>query len=290
MYKLIEFLRRTYVVLLFVLIQAIALYVYSGSTSYTRAKILSQTVGLTGGVQGLIADVKSYFGLSSQNEVLARRVAELENELDIYRQQEAAAELAAVTLTLSDEESAEPVRQYEYDVARVISNSINSPHNYITLNKGTAQGITPNMGVVTPDGCMVGYTIACSENYSVVMPMLNVDFRNSGKLEGDNRIGAIVWNGVDPSHVTMNELPDYAQPSVGEEVYGSGLSHYFPVDMKVRIGYVESFTKGRNQTTFDVVVHLATDFASLDYVVLVRNKSFDEVTQLEQSVKQTEKK
>lgn len=287
MYRLIEFIRRIYVVLLFVLIQAIALSVYSSSTHYTRAKLISRAMGITGGVQGIIADVDHYFGLNEQNEMLARRVAELENQMDIYRQ--------AVDTLLSSEQvrmaiteaTAQQLQHYRYITARVVANTINRPHNYITLDKGTAQGVEPNMGVITPDGNMVGYVVDCSEHYAVVMPIINIDFRGGGKLdiEGDteNRIGSISWDGRDASRVTMSDLLEYANPKAGDKV--SSNSHYFPPMMKVNVGEVESISKSKNKNTYEVVLRLATDFSSLDHLILVHNERFKEVTELEGKMK-----
>lgn len=287
MYRLIEFIRRIYVVLLFVLIQAIALSVYSSSTHYTRAKLISRAMGITGGVQGIIADVDHYFGLNEQNEMLARRVAELENQMDIYRQ--------AVDTLLSSEQvrmaiteaTAQQLQHYRYITARVVANTINRPHNYITLDKGTAQGVEPNMGVITPDGNMVGYVVDCSEHYAVVMPIINIDFRGGGKLdiEGDteNRIGSISWDGRDASRVTMSDLLEYANPKAGDKV--SSNSHYFPPMMKVNVGEVESISKSKNKNTYEVVLRLATDFSSLDHLILVHNERFKEVTDLESKLK-----
>lgn len=287
MYRLIEFIRRIYVVLLFVLIQAIALSVYSSSTHYTRAKLISRAMGITGSVQGIIADVDHYFGLNEQNEMLARRVAELENQMDIYRQ--------AVDTLLSSEQvrmaiteaTAQQLQHYRYITARVVANTINRPHNYITLDKGTAQGVEPNMGVITPDGNMVGYVVDCSEHYAVVMPIINIDFRGGGKLdiEGDteNRIGSISWDGRDASRVTMSDLLEYANPKAGDKV--SSNSHYFPPMMKVNVGEVESISKSKNKNTYEVVLRLATDFSSLDHLILVHNERFKEVTDLENKLK-----
>lgn len=287
MYRLIEFIRRIYVVLLFVLIQAIALSVYSSSTHYTRAKLISRAMGITGGVQGIIADVDHYFGLNEQNEMLARRVAELENQMDIYRQ--------AVDTLLSSEQvrmaiteaTAQQLQHYRYITARVVANTINRPHNYITLDKGIAQGVEPNMGVITPDGNMVGYVVDCSEHYAVVMPIINIDFRGGGKLdiEGDteNRIGSISWDGRDASRVTMSDLLEYANPKAGDKV--SSNSHYFPPMMKVNVGEVESISKSKNKNTYEVVLRLATDFSSLDHLILVHNERFKEVTDLESKLK-----
>lgn len=287
MYRLIEFIRRIYVVLLFVLIQTIALSVYSSSTHYTRAKLISRAMGVTGGVQGVIADVDHYFGLNEQNEMLARRVAELENQLDIYRQVIDTLQSNEAVKQSITEATAQQLQHYRYVTARVVVSTINRPHNYITLDKGTAQGVEPNMGVITPDGNMVGYVVECSESYAIVMPLINVDFRGGGKLdiEGDseNRIGSLSWDGKDASRVTMSDLLEYANPKAGDKVLGN--SHYFPPMMRVNVGEVESISKSKNKNTYEVVLRLATDFSDLDHLILVYNERYKEVTELESKMK-----
>ena len=289
MYRLIEFIRRIYVVLLFVLIQTIALSVYSSSTHYTRAKLISRAMGLTGGVDGVIASVQQYFGLNAKNEILALRVAELENQLDIYRQAVDTLQNREEALARINEATARQLLHYRYMTARVITSTINSPHNFITLDKGEVDGVVNNMGVITPEGDMVGYVIDCSEHYAVVMPLINIDFRGGGRLDIDgdseNRIGAISWDGKDASRVKMTDLFEYANPKAGDKV--SSTSHYFPPMMRVNVGKVESIAKSKNQNTYEVVLRLAANFSSLDHLILVHNGRFDEVTSLEEKVNPT---
>lgn len=81
MYKLIEFLRRIYVVVLFVVFEAIAIGYYAHSSNYTQAKLLTRSNQVVGGVNGVFADIRSYFTLGRENERLLGRVAALEEEL-----------------------------------------------------------------------------------------------------------------------------------------------------------------------------------------------------------------
>ena len=61
MYKLIEFLRRIYVAVLFVVFEAIAIGYYAHSSNYTQAKLLtrSQARESLGGLSRLINDEES---------------------------------------------------------------------------------------------------------------------------------------------------------------------------------------------------------------------------------------
>ncbi len=286
MYKLIEFLRRIYVVLLFVVIEAIALYCYAQSTYYTQAKILARASSVVGGLQGAAFGVRHYFTLRGENQVLAEKVAQLESELEYYRQSAALEEEQSIDSEI-DSVLMHSLVQYRYLTARVIANTINRRNNFITLNKGRIHGVTANMGVVTPDGDMVGYVAACSDRYSVVVSLLNEDFSTGGKVVGDenNYVGTVAWQGGNPYVVHMTDLSKYADVEVGDEVIGSGTSHYFPSNLNVRIGYVEEMELNPNQTYYDVVVRLSADLSRLNNVILVENFDFSEVTALETSVK-----
>ena len=283
MYKLIEFIRRIYVVLLFILIETIALNYYARSSFYTQAKILAHANSVTGALQQSIFSLRHYFTLSSENEMLAQRVAELENALTIYREQERQMQTDTLTMAAMDSTMLASLAQYRYTTARVISNTINSSHNFITLNRGRQHGVLVDMAVVTPDGAMVGYVLECSERYSIVMPMLNTEFRTSGKISGDEHFGSISWNGTSPHRVQMSELTKYSEFEIGDEVIASGLSQYFPEG--VRIGYVESLKENENHTSYDVEIRLAADMTRLSNVILIENTNYTEIYELENATR-----
>lgn len=282
MYKLIEFLRRIHVVLLFIIIEAIALNYYAHSSFYTQAKILSRANSVVGGLQRSVFSVKHFFALRSENEILSARVAELENNLAAYREREANMATDTLTMAQIDSTFVEQLTQYSYLPARIISNTINRNRNFITLNRGRQHGITEDMAVITPDGSMVGYVVGCSDRYSVVISILNGDFTTSGKISGDEHFGSITWNGHSPHKVQMSELTKYAEFEEGAPVVSSGLSHIFPEGVK--IGFVESFTENENQTSFDVVVRLAADMTKISNVLVISNNGYVEATELEQEV------
>ena len=283
MYKLIEFLRRIHVVLLFIIIEAIALNYYAHSSFYTQAKILSRANSVVGGLQRSVFSVKHFFTLRSENEMLSARVAELEHSLAAYREREA--NMATDTLSMAQIDSAfvEQLTQYSYTPARIISNTINRNRNYITLNRGRQHGITEDMAVISPDGSMVGYIVGCSDRYSVAISILNDKFTTSGKIVGDDHFGSITWNGRSPHKVQMSELTKYAEFEVGAPVVSSGLSHIFPEGVK--IGYVESFSENENQTSFDVVVRLAADMTKVSNVLVISNNGYIEATELEEAAR-----
>ena len=60
MYKLIEFIRSTYVVVLFVLLEAIMIGHYARSTHYARARLLAKATQVVGGSEHALAGIRRY--------------------------------------------------------------------------------------------------------------------------------------------------------------------------------------------------------------------------------------
>lgn len=292
MYRLVEFIRRSYVTLLFLLLETAAVTVYMQSTPYTRARLLARFYSFTGGIASAEADVESYFSLARENGILTARVAALESEMATLKIQyenalTANAPNASQNMQPSQHDggglTAEPAEAWtaaaRYMAARVVSNSINRTHNYLILNKGRADGVHEGMSVATPGGAVAGYVLECSEHYCAAMSILNTSFRSSGKIEGSEFSGSIEWQGLNPYEVTMSEVSKYADIAVGQRIVTTGFSSYFLPDMP--IGVVESFEMDASDTFYTAVVRLEADMSSLHNVLIIENPSRNEINELE---------
>lgn len=271
MQKLILFIKRVYVPLLFIIFEIVALRYYAHSSSYAEARLLTASNRIVGGVYGSISGIGDYFGLRRENRLLLDEVARLNNELTRYRENEA--------YQLLDSLGSEIETKYTYMTARVIRNSVGRMRNFITLNKGLRDGVETDMAVLTPSGAMVGYVISCSERYAVCISILNVDFNASGKLAGDGHSGSIYWDGKSTENVQMHELSKYAAVEVGDTVVSTGYSHFFPED--VAIGYVTSVSADQTTSSYDLELRLAADMTRLNDVVLIKNVDLYELEALE---------
>ncbi len=205
---------------------------------------------------------------------LLARVAELEERLARYDEAENYARLDSYLQDIGES-------KYHFATATVVGNSVNRSRNLLTLNRGRRDGVTEEMGVLSPDGAMVGYVVACTERYSVAMSVLNTSFRASGKLVGSDYFGSVYWDGVDPHVVVLGDLSKYAEPRPGQEVVTAGFSQFFPAE--VLIGWVESAELNETGTAYTVRVRLAAEISRLSDVVLVCNRDQYEIRDLEQS-------
>lgn len=274
MHKLIEFIRSVYVVVLFVVLEALAVSYYAHSTNYTQARLLARSTRLVGGVHDFFAGIGHYFSLGRENRLLLDRVTRLEERLAQYEEAATAARLDSYMQDIGES-------KYRFAVASVVSNSTNRLQNLLTLNRGLRDSIQTEMAVLSPDGAMVGYVVACTDRYSVALSVLNTSFRASGKLADSDYSGSICWDGLDPHVVVLDELSKYADPKPGDEVVTTGFSQYFPPD--VLIGWVESATLNETRTAYTVRVRLAAELSRLSDVVLVGNRDLYEIRALQQS-------
>lgn len=270
MQKLLLFIRKTGVAIIFIILEIIAIRCYAYSTPYTQARLLVWSNAVVGYVHSAFAGVSNYFTLRKENIRLTEHIATLENRI------------RTLEASLPDEKiHIEGVLQrYEYMPARVIASTTNRSRNFITLNKGFSDGVSADMAVMTPEGYAVGVVVDCSENFAVAKTLLNVDFRIGGLLAEDGSHGSVVWSGGDTQIIDFVELSKYAKVKEGDLVRAAGFSHYFPSEAV--IGNIEKVSLASNGTSYNCKVRLAADMGRLYNVVLVRNTGAGEAQALEE--------
>ena len=273
MQKLLLFIRKTGVAIVFVILEIVAIRCYAYSTPYTQARLLVWSNSVVGAVHSTFAGISNYFALRKENIRLTEHIAMLENRI---RTLEASLPEAKVHVE-------GVLQRYEYVPAKVISSTTNRSRNFITLDKGFRDGVSADMAVMTPEGYAVGVVVDCSENFAVAKTLLNVDFRIGGVLAGEGSHGSVVWRGGDTQIIDFVELSKYAKVKEGDLVRAAGFSHYFPSEAV--IGNIERFELAENGTSYNCKVRLTADMVRLFNVVLVRNTSAGEAQELEERVK-----
>ncbi len=219
-------------------------------------------------------NVTSYFDLREINGDLNRRNAELQAE--IVRMQETIDRLREQnftdTLTLDS-----GVRHFDFIVAHVINNSISHPFNYLTINKGSSDGIKPELGVIDRNG-VVGIVSTTGAHSARVISLLNPHFRLSCKIKRSDYFGSLVWDGANPSEALLEELPRHTVFEPGDTIVTSGYSAVFPSGLPV--GVIIGADTDRNQNFFTLRVRLLADFTTLGNVQVVINNQAEEIRAL----------
>ena len=219
-------------------------------------------------------NVTSYFDLREINGDLNRRNAELQAE--IVRMQETIDRLREqnFTDTLAIDSG---VRHFDFIVAHVINNSISHPFNYLTINKGSSDGIKPELGVIDRNG-VVGIVSTTGAHSARVISLLNPHFRLSCKIKRSDYFGSLVWDGANPSEALLEELPRHTVFEPGDTIVTSGYSAVSPSGLPV--GVIIGADTDRNQNFFTLRVRLLADFTTLGNVQVVINNQAEEIRAL----------
>ena len=166
-----------------------------------------------------------------------------------------------------------PQSQYDYILSRVISNSISLQHNYITINKGTEDGVVSEMGVVDQNG-VVGIVNVMGKKSSRVISLLNPNLRLSCKVKGSDYFGSLVWDGKSPNYAILEEMPRHVEFEKGDTIVTSGYSAVFPEGLNV--GVIENQLTSGGDNFYSLRVRLLSDFSHLSTVRLIKNNMKEE--------------
>ena len=258
--------------LLFLLLEFIAYALVFRHNSYQRAGFLNSSNAMAGSVYGLFNNLTGYIRLRSINEELS-----LENA--ILRSQSLSARENLI-LNRNQILNKDFRQKYEYFSCKALNNSVNHRNNYLTLNRGSAQGIKPDMAVISSLG-VVGMIKDVSENFSSVMSVLHKDSRISSKIKKDGAIGPLMWEGEDYHLATLKDIPTHVKLSKGDTIITSQYSSSFPEG--ILIGTVEGFERKPGETFYTVSVRLSNDFSKLNYLFVVTNLMKEEQDALEKT-------
>lgn len=269
---------------LFIAYVVAALALLVGNNPYQHHIYLTSAGAFTSAVYKASNSVYSYFDLREINEDLNQRNADLQSQLIAMQQQLDDYKNIVLADTLQMPDS---LKQYDFIVAHVISNSIAKPYNYITLNKGELDGVRPEMGVVDRNG-VVGIVNVVGPHSSRVISLLNSNLHISCRLKGNSSFGSLVWEGGNPEVAELQELPRHTVFQPGDTVVTSGYSGVFPPG--IMVGTVMADTDKKNENFFTLKIKLSTDFTTLSNVQIVLNHQRQEHAKLEQADYKTEKK
>lgn len=262
------------VLIVYVTVSCLLLF---NSDPYRQHVWLTSAASVSGAIYQVGHNVTSFFSLREVNDDLNRRNAVLEAEVANLREEIARMKLAGFTDTMPTPDS---VAHFNFIVANVINNSVHHPYNYITIDKGSNDGIRPEMGVIDHSG-VVGTVSAVGPRFSRVISLLNPNFRLSCKIKGSEHFGSLVWDGEDPSRAMLEELPRHTVFSPGDTVVTSGYSSVFPAGLPV--GVILPDDRNHSENFFTLPVELFADFTRLSNVQVVVNNHREELMSVEEN-------
>ena len=280
MKNLFRLIYRYHVVFLFLLLETLSLSIVVTYNNYQRATFFDSSNFFVGTLYEGFSSFMQIFDFKQVNIKMAEENALLRTALQehLLRTGKGAYRSSDSIFLPGIARDSSKKAIYRFLTARVINNSINQQHNFITLNKGRHDGVKTDMGVIA-NGQVVGLVTNVSENFSKVISMLNSRWKISAKIKRNDYYGSLSWDGKDYRRVQLNEIPYHVPVQNGDTVVTTGYTSSFPEGLA--IGVISDFSIGTGSNFYKIEVTPAADFKNLVIVGLVENKQLNEIKQLE---------
>ncbi|MBQ7470999.1 MAG: rod shape-determining protein MreC [Prevotella sp.] len=271
MQNLLAFLAKYNHWFLFLLLEVVCAVLLFQYNSYQGSVWFSSANFVSGKAYEARANMESYFALATLNEQLTARNVVLEHQVEkLSRQLEALRTDAGAGIPAALKDSLD---QFHLIPAKVVSNETHHPGNLITIDKGSADGVRVDMGVVCGTG-IVGIVYLVSTHYSVVIPVLNSKSNISCKIQGRDYFGYLHWNGGSSRIAYVDDVPRHAHFRLKDKIVTSGYSSVFPPGLMV--GKILHVFNSPDGLSFRLQVELSTDFGRLRDVCVIDDATMNE--------------
>lgn len=274
MRNLLEFLAKYNHWFVFVALEVVCLVLLFRYNSYQGSVWFSSANVVAGKVYELDAAVKNYFSLTKINEQLNRRNLYLEQQI---RRLSEHVKTSTGDSTWVERTQAEVLKDYKLIPAKVITNSLDKRDNFITIDKGLADGVRKDMGVACGNG-VVGVVYMASAHYAVVIPVLNSKSNVSVTIRKRGYYGYLHWTGGAADLAYVDDVPRHARFALGDLVETSGYSSIFPPG--IIVGQILHVYNSSDGLSYRIQVKLTTDFGNLRDVCVIDNTAMEERIEL----------
>lgn len=277
MQALIDLLINSKHWLLFLLLEAFSLLFLFSYNGYQKSVFFTTANDVVGTTYNVISGITSYLHLQDENRALEAANERLRQQVYELKQQVAA-----------QADSVKPLkhlpRSYEVVNAQVVNMTLHKANNLMTIDKGEADGIRPEMGVVCSQG-VVGIVYMTSRHYSLVMPLLNVNSKVSCRLRHSEYFGFLTWKRGQADVAYATSIPRHAKVRKKDIVETNGYSDIFPPGLP--IGCVQRIGDSADGMSYMLRVKLFANFATLRNVSVITNYRSPERHQLEEQADQS---
>ena len=280
MRNLFNFLIRYSVLFLFLFLEIISFTLIVKNQGYQKSVFLSSSNGVVAEMYEWSNGVVEFFklraandNLSEENTALKNQVIQLQNQLETLKPR----------VKDSIRFQIPPEMEYRFIAAKVINCSTNKLQNSITLNKGSRDGVQPDMGVVSDEG-VVGIVKVVNEKNSVVIPILNPRIEINCKFKRTNYTGPLKWEGDDYRYANLNDIARHVELTLGDTIITSGFTSTFPEGIPV--GYIEDFKIKESDAYCKIKVKLAVNFRTLSHVKVINYLNYKEQKDLEKKAEE----
>lgn len=269
MRNLLDFLSRHNHWFVFVLLEVISAVLLFRYNSYQGSVWFSSANAVSGKLFEWNSAVEQYFSLIDVNEQLTQRNIYLEREVEQLREK---LRTATRDSSLVEKMQKNVIAGLQTIPAKVVSSSLDKANNFITIDKGSLDGVKKDMGVICGTG-VVGIVYLTSDHYSVIIPVLSQQSSISCAIKGRGYFGYLKWTGGSPASAYVDDIPRHAHFKLGEYVVTSGYSSVFPPG--IFVGRIKHVYNSENGMSYRLKVDLSTDFTRLRDVCVINDTEMD---------------
>lgn len=258
----------------FIALEVYCFYLIVQNNKFQNASALNASNAIVAKSMEGVNYVKEYIHLKDDNAALAADNARLRSSM-----KEAFYDKDTLLTTVNDTVNQQ---QYNYFTAKVINNSVKRRNNYLTLDKGSIEGVKPEMAVICSDG-IVGIVQQVSPHFCTVMSVLHKKSSISAKIKRNDFFGALIWEGGSPFYASLKEIDKTVPVQKGDTIITTAFSSVFPEG--IMIGRVTDSRVAAGSNFHDIEVKLSTQFQKLSHVYIVNNILKEEQRSLESNNK-----
>ena len=261
MQNLIRFFRMYNVLIIFLLLQAYSINLYLNNNSFQNTLVINNVNNYKGKLYSISNNISDYFSLKDINKLLLEENNKLHNLLSSQKS------------NFSQNE-----KKMKFISGKIVNNSVHKRNNFITLNKGKKHGIITGMGVICESG-VLGIVHSTTENYCLIISILNKESAISISLKRQNNYGSLKWNGFNYKKANIESIPNHVKIQLGDTIITNGYSTIFPAG--INIGTIDYFKKNDKTGNQDITINLFTDFNNIKYAYIVSSEQSKEQLNLE---------
>lgn len=263
-------LRTLFSTAIFIVMEVAALHFLYNSGEVQQSWLGGLSRNFQAFVWGKTESVKHYFSLDEQNRLLSEENMQLRAALGLRTDGDALGQLDTLFQTLPDS-------RFAYISARVVKLSDNRTHNYLIIDRGEADGVAPGDGIITSCG-VIGIVEATGRHSAYAITMKNPQMSLSARLGTEGVAGPLSWDGRTADGAVLRDIPLQFRFTPGDTVYTSTHSSIFPSGIPIG---VTGEAKIVNGATYEIRVSLFQEYATLQYVSVVKNLGKEEILELE---------
>jgi rod shape-determining protein MreC len=268
MQQIINFILRNKTTLLYLLLLFLGMVMSIQSHTFHKSRFLNSANYLSGSIYGIQSDITSYFGLREENNKLLEENTKLKNLL----------------FNTEDQSVFKvPLDTFPFEVipARIIKNSYALRNNYITIDKGTSDGVKQDMGVITSFG-VLGIVEHTTKRFASVQSLLNTRSNINAKIKNTNNFGSLKWNTERYDVVQLEDIPRIIPLNIGDTIVTGAMSSIFPEN--IPIGTINKIDLMSSESFYKIDVSLFNDMTNLRNVYIISNKNSEEIRILEENI------